>query len=827
MNDLTNLQKLFQDKLFRIPDYQRGYSWGEQQLEEFWDDLISLLPGQHHYTGMISLKKVKNSTINNNPDRWINEQWLINAGYEIFEIVDGQQRLTTLIILINETLEYCRKNNISELNDMSIDKISEKFIRETKNEGIIRTYKFGYEVDNPSYTYFKKVILNDPDATKAEETFYTLNLSNAKDFFRKKLEGSDIKEVEGIFRKVTLYLEFNLYFIEDDFNVFVAFETMNNRGKRLSYLELLKNRLIYLSTLFKNDEDEKETVRNDINDTWKEIYGYLGKDKHRPLSDDEFLQHHWMIYFGYNTRKISGNKTIQFYTYLLNKYFIQQNIETNGLRSIDSSEEPVTEDDFAVDQVSDEEYGFDDESDNDTTESNIKLTGNGELRLTDIKRYINSLKELIPHWYTTFNPSTVTNPEIAKYLFRLNTLGYINSRPLVTVILSKSTISDADRIECLKLIERFNFLHYRLNGYFATYSNSTFYNLARDLYYNKIGLDEVLEVISRIDFLSDNNVVTSHGIIDKFEKLSKRDGFYSWGSLKFLLYIYDLSLTKTDSEKKINPDEYFKQEPKDHCSIEHIYPQKGTDKYWSDRFDKYSPNERKRLNGSLGNMLALSARINSKLQNRSFDSKIQERYNSGSKSELMVAAWPSKEWTPESILGRGMEILHFIEKEFDFVFPNDKYRKEVLGLGFMVNEGDEDSNKTVAITESADEKITSQEFKAEDFEKLSSGANKELLDIFETINDYCLSISQNIIRNTTKHYIGYSEGKSFADFHFNSGYCHLMLRTIKYSDPQGKIELLGDNYNWVKKAKLRIYPGDDLEYIKGLIKQSYDSLFNN
>ncbi|HNZ99934.1 DUF5655 domain-containing protein [Ruminococcus sp.] len=120
-----------------------------------------------------------------------------------------------------------------------------------------------------------------------------------------------------------------------------------------------------------------------------------------------------------------------------------------------------------------------------------------------------------------------------------------------------------------------------------------------------------------------------------------------------------------------------------------------------------------------------------------------------------------------------------------------------------------------------------EEFKAEDFEKLSSGANKELLDIFETINDYCLSISQNIIRNTTKHYIGYSEGKSFADFHFNSGYCHLMLRTIKYSDPQNKIELLGDNYNWAKKAKLRIYPGDDLEYIKGLIKQSYDSLFSN
>ena len=43
---------------------------------------------------------------------------------------------------------------------------------------------------------------------------------------------------------------FNVYEISDDFDVFVAFETMNNGGKRLSNLELLKNRLIYLTTLY-------------------------------------------------------------------------------------------------------------------------------------------------------------------------------------------------------------------------------------------------------------------------------------------------------------------------------------------------------------------------------------------------------------------------------------------------------------------------------------------------------------------------------------------------------------------------------------------------
>lgn len=47
---------------------------------------------------------------------------------------------------------------------------------------------------------------------------------------------------------------FNIHEIEDDYDVFVAFETMNNRGKKLTNLELLKNRLIYLTTLNDNDK---------------------------------------------------------------------------------------------------------------------------------------------------------------------------------------------------------------------------------------------------------------------------------------------------------------------------------------------------------------------------------------------------------------------------------------------------------------------------------------------------------------------------------------------------------------------------------------------
>lgn len=41
MNELQNLSQIFQNKVFRIPDYQRGYGWQDTQLRDFWEDAIN------------------------------------------------------------------------------------------------------------------------------------------------------------------------------------------------------------------------------------------------------------------------------------------------------------------------------------------------------------------------------------------------------------------------------------------------------------------------------------------------------------------------------------------------------------------------------------------------------------------------------------------------------------------------------------------------------------------------------------------------------------------------------------------------------------------
>ncbi len=334
MNELESLQSVFKNRLFRIPDYQRGYAWTTLQLKDFWDDLVNLPADREHYTGLLTLKRVERSVW----ETWNTERWLVeDRDCKALYIVDGQQRLTTFVIFIQALAELAKEisefqnKNDSEIiiGSYSLASIREEYLAvEKPGAGIIRTHKFGYETDNPSFRFLRHKILGEPDGGSIEETFYTLNLDNAKRFFAENLQkvykDSGFGEIESLFRKATHNLKFNLYEIGDDFDVFVAFETMNNRGKKLSNLELLKNRLIYLTTLYTEEElnaDDRLELREKINDAWKEVYHQLGRNKEKPLSDDDFLIAHWIMFFQYSRQK--GDDYIKF---LLQEHFTPQNV---------------------------------------------------------------------------------------------------------------------------------------------------------------------------------------------------------------------------------------------------------------------------------------------------------------------------------------------------------------------------------------------------------------------------------------------------------------------------------------------------------------------
>lgn len=147
-SSLHTLSRIFTEKLLRMPDYQRGYAWGEKQLKDFWNDLQQIPDGHNHYTGVLTLEAVPSDIA----QRWDDDQWIIGAkNYQPFFVVDGQQRLTTSIILIQTILELVPESE--KLNYIHKKDIQRKFIFDSKDDGMSRSYIFGYEKDNPSYEF--------------------------------------------------------------------------------------------------------------------------------------------------------------------------------------------------------------------------------------------------------------------------------------------------------------------------------------------------------------------------------------------------------------------------------------------------------------------------------------------------------------------------------------------------------------------------------------------------------------------------------------------------------------------------------------------------
>ena len=680
-NELQPLSLLFQNRLFRIPDYQRGYAWQQSQLADFWDDLINLQQDRYHYTGLLSLKSLGRKETKD----WGSDLWMVDKGFKACHIVDGQQRLTTFVILLNEIICFVReldenkgkKDDEIVLGYDTLKDVVAKYIYQSRPPmNQITTYLFGYEVDNPSADYLRYKIFGEPYSGTVNETYYTKNLKFAKSFFRENLtalyENEGIEGINNLYLKLTLKLMFNIHEIDDDYDVFVAFETMNNRGKKLTNLELLKNRLIYLTTLYsdeKFDEMEKSHLRKQINDAWKEVYFQLGKNENVPLSDDDFLRAHWTIYFAYSRRK--GDDYIRF---LLNKFSAKNIFEK---KTVLMSELP---DGYVMDTDYEEE---DDVGDTETETIEVS-----KLAPTEIADYVNSLKNMAKYWYDTFFPAQSENltKEEQIWVDKLNRIGIGYFRPLVTVIISRRDFSPEERIESFEAIERFIFICFRLGNFNASFCSSDYYRASRSLYLNEMTLEDLVADI--VETTDANIEYAIPNFVTKIEKHFSNDrGFYDWNSIHYFLYEYETSLAQKNNIDRIGSWEMFTKTEKDKVSIEHILPQTPSKYYWQNQYRQFTDEEVEMLAGALGNLIPLSQRVNSSLQNDSFYDKKTTKagrrgYENGCHSEIEVAKY--NDWTAENIYTRSKKLLEFMENRWEFSF-NSKQLDKLVYVNFAVD----------------------------------------------------------------------------------------------------------------------------------------------
>lgn len=673
-----SLNELFKQKLFRIPDYQRGYSWEEKQYEDFWEDIVNLQDNRFHYAGVLSLKPVDKNSIKKSD----NEFWLVeDHSYTIYDIIDGQQRLTTSIIFLQSLVEVIRRfpentrkndNDIFITESLNISSIIKNFLFEIKpNNENYRTYIFWYHSDNPSYQYMKHTILWEQNPWTIQETFYTRNLKNAKTYFIGQIEEIYRRQwnkgLENLYKKISKNFLFNEYIIDDDFNVYVAFETMNNRGKSLSHLELLKNRLIYLTTLYWDDildEAEKKHLRDSINDAWKEVYYQLWRNKDKkPLNDDDFLKAHWAMTFKYSRK--SGDVYIN---YLLNEYFTPKRVfqYTSMEVNLDENEE-VYEDEFW-------DYQIDDVESNDFIER-------GQLLPQDIEEYVWSLKNSVVHWFDIHYPYKSQNSELTDnvrdIIDKLNRVGIWYFRTLVMSVL-KNIHSEDERLTILSKIENYIFLSFRIGRALSNYGDSEFYNAARELDTRLISINNIIERLDeKQKFLFHESGEIKISYFYTYLEKNFSNGwlwYYWWNGLHYFLYEYEIEKMKSSGQPKIIDWQLFIKSKKDRLSIEHIFPQTPNNEYWEQQFSNVPKDRYYLYNGSLWNLLLLSSSINSSLQNDSYldkkKPKLNEKWESlrkwyadGSHSEIEVTQLYN-DWWPEEIRHRWLKLLEFLEKRW-------------------------------------------------------------------------------------------------------------------------------------------------------------------
>jgi hypothetical protein len=252
----VTLQGLLIDRLFRIPDYQRAYAWEtKQRLELFGDIREAQRSGlQHFMATIVCLAK---------------ESRRIGADvYQSVEVVDGQQRLTSLIILFKAIEKALDKDNAAESKVKR--EISDLLVKGDDHSLVL--LQTNHDSSNIFTTYLKagtrgsveaktKADVNLIDATKESETFV-----------RAWSENKSLIDLVALLRN---NISFIYHELTDEATVYRVFEVLNSRGLDVRWIDKLKSQL--MGRIFSQKESgARAESLHEMHVIWQDIYRVLG-----------------------------------------------------------------------------------------------------------------------------------------------------------------------------------------------------------------------------------------------------------------------------------------------------------------------------------------------------------------------------------------------------------------------------------------------------------------------------------------------------------------------------------------------------------------------
>lgn len=615
--DLFTVDQITSRTTLVVPEFQRGYAWQTEHWNALWDDVTSVVErdAAQHYTGAIMITDAPEG--------------------EPSELIDGQQRMVTIALLISALGEpaYAITFRNNEVLQNSYDLHALK--REVLSAAVARDRSYYARNLTAAYEYFQGRAASLPD------------------------DAARAAYVSALRSRLKLFV----LTIRPEFDIHVAFETINNRGRPLSTLEKLKNRLIYLASQDSDSRRSKQTI-DEIHRCWKEVYASLGAGD-QLLGDDDFLAAHASGWF--RVERVAGWLSIKLF-----------DEEFSTKRSADSAK---------------------------------------------ILTYVRSLEQAAACWHLVNEPRRLP-PVVAERLHALYRTAHGASKPVLlwalirTVkehrkLLSQPAVDTgwADAFAALAWeAERFGVLAIQASARPAHTGKSDFSLTAHALavpgtrvvtsnpeltspqdtsqglalagrhirsLVDNLRASDVDGVATYADasfqwpgYFSAEHVQAA--VNDRFNK-KKGDGFYGWPFGKLVVLAWEDRLRGKRGSPDRRPWEKFHWSD----SVEHIYPQT-PEGDWENSINVGGRSRAQvaaSIAGSLGNLLMLSGSFNSELSNRPFyssDGKDKvSRYSHGSYSEQQIVHICDK-WTIVEIAARGIAMLRHAQKHWDFeLLPDD------------------------------------------------------------------------------------------------------------------------------------------------------------
>jgi hypothetical protein len=263
-------------KVFNIPPYQRAFAWGDRQLQDFIDDIENQDLAKDYFLGTILFQE--KGKIDN---------------FEVIDIVDGQQRITTLIIFMKLLLDKLKAHG----DDVAI--LEETYI-EYRKECKLRVLP----QDND---FFKSYILQDSNITEdIIRTPSQRRLLGAKNYLRQQLTTYSLETLREFKDKIER-TKILTYSVVDNAEATLIFETTNDRGKSLTNLEKTKSFLMYKTYLASdNPEIHLDTIQSRFSDIYRDHEVIEEK-----IGEDSILQYHFIAFEEWTISR--GNKEYQRY----------------------------------------------------------------------------------------------------------------------------------------------------------------------------------------------------------------------------------------------------------------------------------------------------------------------------------------------------------------------------------------------------------------------------------------------------------------------------------------------------------------------------------